>query len=76
MVRLLFQGSYPITESKFFNRVVQKPQFPGNFPIKIPQLAAMCGKFRETCERTGKFLNKSNVLSIIKIPVRGQNIFL
>jgi hypothetical protein len=26
----------------------------------MPEFAAICGKFRETCEKTGRFLNKSN----------------
>jgi hypothetical protein len=33
-------------------------RFLNNFPLKILEFAASYGKFRETCERTGRFLNK------------------
>jgi hypothetical protein len=29
------------------------------------EFAAICGKFRETCERTDRFLNKSNIFNFL-----------
>jgi hypothetical protein len=55
------------------NRVVEKLQFLNNFPQKILEFAANCGKIRGTCERTGRFLNKSNEESsplVLPVPLQ------
>jgi hypothetical protein len=60
----LFQR-LPFVEKRAINRAVRKPQFPnrvGNsFNIKTAEFAAILRQIRQTCERTGRLSNKSNM---------------
>jgi hypothetical protein len=54
-----------------FSGLVQKLQFMNNFDLRMMEFAAVCGKFRETCERTNAYRTSPVISGRVK-PCRSR----